>query len=104
MIEKTPNTVIYGNKPKSNDIHPTMKPLDVLGKLINNSSKQGDIVLDLFSGSGGTIMACDQMGRICYATELDPVYADASVRRYRETCGGIIKLIRDGKEIPYDLR
>lgn len=49
-------------------------------------------------------MACDQMGRICYATELDPVYADASVRRYRKTCGGIIKLIRDGKEIPYDLR
>lgn len=55
-------------------------------------------------GSGSTIMACDQMGRICYAMEFDPVYTDASARRYRETCGGTIKPIRGGKEIPYDLR
>lgn len=100
MIEETPNSIIHCNRPMSSKIHPTMKPLEILGTLINNSSKSGDIVLDLFSGSGSTMMAAEQMGRICYAMELDPKYADASVKRYMQAFGGgQVRLVRGGQEI-----
>lgn len=100
MIEETPNSIIHCNRPMSSKIHPTMKPLEILGTLINNSSKSGDVVLDLFSGSGSTMMAAEQMGRICYAMELDPKYADASVKRYMQAFGGgQVRLVRGGQEI-----
>jgi len=80
-------TVWEYDKPKKNDIHPTMKPLDLLAKPIKNSTAANAIVLDLFSGSFSTGMACAQLGRICYAMEYDPKYASASIRRYVETHG-----------------
>jgi len=80
-------TVWEYDKPKKNDIHPTMKPLDLLAKPIQNSTAANAIVLDLFSGSFSTGMACEQMGRICHAMEFDPKYASASIRRFVEAHG-----------------
>ena len=80
-------TVWEYDKPKKNDIHPTMKPLDLLAKPIQNSTAANAIVLDLFSGSFSTGMACEQMGRICHAMEFDPQYASASIRRFVEAHG-----------------
>ncbi|GHU82167.1 methyltransferase [Clostridia bacterium] len=80
-------TVWEFGKPKKNDIHPTMKPLDLLSKPIQNSTAANAIVLDLFSGSFSTGIACAQLNRICYAVELDPKYASASLRRAVEHIG-----------------
>ena len=69
MVEKirdaTPESVIYENKPHASKLHPTMKPIKLVARLIENSSKQGDIVADIFGGSGTTIIACEQLGRKC---------------------------------------
>lgn len=63
-------------------VHPTQKPVSLAARAIKNSSKRGDIVLDLFAGSGSTIIAAEQLERRCYAVELSPVYCDAIARRY----------------------
>jgi DNA modification methylase len=68
-------------------VHPTQKPLELLAIPIRNSSKRGDIVLDLFGGSGSTLMTCDQMERICRLMELDPVFCDVIKKRFREATG-----------------
>ena len=80
-----------------------MKPVGLCGYFIGNSSKEGDIVLDSFGGSGSTLIACEQMGRFCYTSELDPKYCDVIVKRYAETigCEDGISVIRNGKTIPY---
>lgn len=65
-----------------NMIHPTMKPVDLSRKACLNSAREGDVVLDVFSGSGSTIMGCERTGRVGYAIELDPRYVDATVRRW----------------------
>lgn len=70
-------------RPKSSKLHPTMKPLELVSKAINNSSKQDDIVLDLFGGSGSTLIACEQTNRTCYMMELDPKYCDVIRKRYQ---------------------
>lgn len=96
-------TVIHEKKPRINDIHPTMKPVKLFGRLIKNSSKRNDIVLDLFGGSGTTIVACEQLNRRAYLMELDPAYVDACVQRYirfKESDNDVF-LLRDGKMIPY---
>ena len=72
------------NKPKKNDVHPTMKPVEMLVYLLQNSSKRGDVVLDTFGGSGSTLIACEQTGRVCKTAELDPRYCDAIRRRWAE--------------------
>lgn len=90
------STIIRENKPLKNDIHPTMKPLKLLAKLIINSSKKDDIVMDLFGGSGSTLMVAEQINRTAYLMELDTKYADAIVRRYM-SLNKDIKLIRDGE-------
>ena len=69
-------------RPKRSDVHPTMKPLELIGRCITNSSRAGDNVLDLFGGSGSTLIASAQTGRNCYTMELDPKYADVIVNRY----------------------
>jgi DNA modification methylase len=79
---KLPNTIIYEDKPLLNDIHPTMKPLKLLARLIVNSSKRNDVVYDGFGGSGSTLIASDQLGRTSYIMELDAKYVDAVVNRY----------------------
>ena len=89
-------TVIHEKKPGINDIHPTMKPVKLFGRLIKNSSKRNDIVLDLFGGSGTTIVACEQLNRRAYLMELDPAYIDATIDRYQKLTN--VEVIRsDGK-------
>lgn len=77
-------TVIYEDKPKCDDIHPTMKPVKLIARQITNSSKKGDKVIDLFGGSGTTLIACEQLGRTCYMMEYDPKYADAIIARWEQ--------------------
>ena len=76
-----------------------MKPLKLLARLVKNSSRQGDIVLDTFGGSGSTLITCEQLGRRCYTMELDPKYADVIVKRWLKfTDNQAATLVREGKE------
>ena len=70
-----------------NDLHPTMKPIALCCKAIENSSKKEDIVLDLFGGSGSTLIACEQLNRNCYMMELDPKYVDVIIDRWEKFTG-----------------
>ena len=97
--DKVSTTVIDENKPARNADHPTMKPLKLLARLIKNSSRQGDIVLDTFGGSGSTLITCEQLGRSCYTMELDPKYADVIVKRWLKFTGADhAELVRNGKK------
>lgn len=87
LLESIDNSVIYEDKPKNNKEHPTMKPVKLLARLIRNSSNIGDSVLDLFGGSGSTMMACEQIGRKCYMSEMDPKYADVIIERWEQLTG-----------------
>lgn len=82
-----PTTVIDENKPLRNAEHPTMKPVPLIGKQIKNSSRWGEIILDIFGGSGTTLIAAEQLGRQCRMVEFDPVYADVIVKRWEELTG-----------------
>lgn len=82
-----PTTVIDEAKPLHNAEHPTMKPVPLIGKLIKNSSRWGEIILDVFGGSGTTLIAAEQLGRRCRMVEYDPVYADVIVKRWEELTG-----------------
>jgi DNA modification methylase len=100
--DRKQSTVWEFDKPRKNDIHSTMKPVPLLGYLIGNSTLSGCIVLDLFSGSFSTGMACEQLERVCYAMELDGNYASASIRRYVAEYGeGNATCERGGETIPY---
>ena len=95
---KASDDVIDENKPARNADHPTMKPLKLLARLIKNSSRQGDVVLDTFGGSGSTLITCEQLGRKCYTMELDPKYADVIVKRWLKFTGADhAQLVRGGK-------
>lgn len=72
---------------RKNDLHPTMKPVDLVIKAIKNSSKAEDIILDLFGGSGSTLIAAEQTDRICYMMELDPKYCDVIIKRWENLTG-----------------
>lgn len=85
--DRCQTTILEFNKPSRNGEHPTMKPLDLIGYQIKNSSKSGDAVLDLFGGSGSTLIACEQMGRTCYMMELDPKYCDVIIKRWETLTG-----------------
>lgn len=74
-------------RPSRSESHPTTKPIELIEKAIINSSKQDDIVLDLFLGSGSTLIACGKTGRICYGMELDPKYVDVSIQRWEDYTG-----------------
>lgn len=74
-------------KPKKNADHPTMKPIALCARAIQNSSKPGELVLDPFGGFGSTLIACEQTGRTCFTMEFDPVYADVIVKRWEEFTG-----------------
>lgn len=86
--DRSQTTVLEFDKPNRNGLHPTMKPLELIGYLIKNSSKENDKVLDLFGGSGSTLIACEQLERQCYIMELDERYASVIVKRYEEYTGG----------------
>jgi DNA modification methylase len=82
--EKVPTSVIYHDKPIRNDLHPTMKPIGLMGYLIKNSSKRLNIVADPFLGSGSTMVACHQLNRRCFGMELDPSYCEVILDRIRK--------------------
>jgi DNA modification methylase len=90
-------------RPKKSPDHPTTKPIALAGKAILYSSRIGDPVLDLFGGSGTTLLACEQSDRVCYMAELDEKYCDVICRRaalFRKSNEDIF-LLRDGEKIPY---
>ena len=97
--EQTATTVINEVKPSRNGLHPTMKPLRLIERLVRNSSKKGENVLDLFNGSGSTLMVCEQLGRRYYGMELDPRYVDATIERWEEFTGKkAVKIFSDNPD------
>lgn len=98
---ETPTTIIHQDKPLKNDLHPTMKPIKLCAELIRHSARRNELVLDLFGGSGSTMIACEELGRRANLMEFDPVYADVIVKRFislkgsKENCF----LLRDGETI-----
>ena len=84
-------------KPVRNGEHPTMKPIPLCARAIQNSSTEGEIVLDGFGGSGSTLIAAEQTGRSCYMMECDPVYADVIIKRWEEFTGQKAERIGDGE-------
>ena len=81
--EEGASTIWRFDKPVRNAEHPTMKPIGLCARAIQNSSKRDEIILDPFCGSGSTIIAAEQLGRVCYAAEIDPKYCDVIVRRWQ---------------------
>ena len=75
------------DKPLKSDLHPTMKPIELIANALFNSSIDGDAVLDLFGGSGSTLIACEQLDRNCYMMELDPKYVDVIIKRWEDFTG-----------------
>ncbi len=88
--------VWFFNKPVKNDLHPTMKPVELVERAIRNSSKSRDIVLDLFGGSGSTLIACEKTGRSARLIELDPKYVDVIIRRWQDYTGEQATRVEDG--------
>ncbi len=86
--DRCQTTVLEFHKPTKNIGHPTAKPVELLVYLIKNSSQRGEIVLDTFGGSGSTLIACEQTGRVCRMMELDPKYCDVIRRRWAEFAHG----------------
>lgn len=87
LIESIDTDIVREERTKKNDLHSTMKPIKLLARLIRNSSDVGDIVADYFAGSGSTLIAAEQTGRICYCNELDPAYCDVIITRWEKFTG-----------------
>jgi len=85
--DRKQTTVVDFDKPLKNDLHPTMKPVGLFNYQIQNSSKPGDIILDIFAGSGTTLMACEQNNRKAFLMELDPKYIDVIINRWEKFTG-----------------
>lgn len=92
--------VWYFNKPRVNDLHPTMKPVELVERAIRNSSRPGDVVLDPFGGSGTTLIAAEKSGRQARLIELDPKYVDVIVRRWQEYAGA--QAVREADGVRFD--
>jgi DNA modification methylase len=96
VVEEVKGTVLSFPKPTKSDLHPTMKPIPVIREQIENSTDWGDVVLDLFGGSGTTLMACEKSGRKCRMMELDPKYATVILNRWEAETGQKAELIQGG--------
>ena len=90
------STAILENKPLKNDVHPTMKPIKLLSRLIINSSRKDSNIIDLFGGLGSTLIASEQLERKAFLMEFDEKYADVIVKRYMKMGKDDIQLVRDG--------
>ena len=98
--DRSQTTIMNFDKPQRNGEHPTMKPVELFAYQLQNNTKAGGAVLDLFGGSGTTMIACEQLGRRGYLMELDPRYVDVIVKRYVGVTGKTdVTLLRDGEEI-----
>ncbi|MCT3602242.1 site-specific DNA-methyltransferase [Lactobacillus acidophilus] len=93
--DRKQTTILRFDKPQRADLHPTMKPIPLFDYQIKNSTKSGDIVLDLFGGSGTSIMACEQDNRTCHTMEYDPKYVDVIIDRWEQFTGEKAKLIQE---------
>lgn len=102
--DRKQTTIWEFDKPKKNGDHPTMKPIPLIAYPIKNSSMSNCIILDPFGGSGSTLIACEQLGRICHTIELDEKYCDVIIKRYIEQVGSAdsVSVIRDGKTIRFE--
>lgn len=85
--DRKQTTIIECKRPRVNDIHPTMKPVELMEYQILNNTKGQDVVLDLFGGSGSTLIACEKTGRKARLMELDPKYCDVIVKRWEDFTG-----------------
>jgi DNA modification methylase len=94
---KSQSTLWEEKKPSANRLHPTMKPVELVERALVNSSQAGDLILDLFGGSGSTLIGCERRGRKARLMEIDPKYADVIVRRYQEYSGKRAALDGDGR-------
>ena len=92
--DRKQTTILNFDKPVRSDLHPTMKPIPLFDYQIKNSSKTDDIVLDLFGGSGTTLMACEQNERNAYLMEYDPRYVDVIIDRWEKFTGKKAELIK----------
>lgn len=95
--DKSQSTLWQENKPAADRLHPTMKPVELIERALLNSSKAGDVVADLFGGSGSTLIACERRNRKARLMEIDPKYADCIVRRFQEYTGKQAFLEGDGR-------
>lgn len=98
IMENTATTVIYENKPLKSLLHPTMKPVNLIGYQMRNSSRKGENVLDLFGGSGTTLIVAEQIKRNCFMMEYEPKYADVIIQRWEEMTGKKAVLLKKLKE------
>ena len=87
----------YVNKPQVNDLHPTMKPVELVERAILHSSQPGDLVLDPFAGAGSTLIACHKSGRRARLIELDPHYVDVMITRWQAYSGEKAHLASSGR-------
>lgn len=101
--DRAQTTVLEFDKPSTNKIHPTMKPVELISYQITNNTKGEDIVLDTFLGSGTTLIAAQKLGRVCYGMELDPKYADVIISRYVEFTGNN-KIKKNGIDIIWEIK
>ena len=97
------STIWEFDKPKKNGEHPTMKPIPLVAYPIMNSTMTNGVVVDLFGGSGSTLIACEQTDRICYTAELDEKFCDVIIKRYIEQVGSSenVSVMRDGVTFKY---
>ena len=93
LDDKVPTTVINEDRPSRSREHPTMKPIKLMARLIQNSSRKNEKVLDLFGGSGSTLIACEQLDRVCYMMEIDPAYCDVIIDRWEKFTGNTAEKI-----------
>jgi DNA modification methylase len=89
--------VWYVNKPHANDLHPTMKPVELVERAVRNSSRRRDVVLDPFGGAASTLIACEKTGRKARLIEIEPIYIDVSVQRWQNFTGRQATLEGDGR-------
>lgn len=95
--DKSQSTLWHVNKPSASRLHPTMKPISLIRRALQNSSRKGNVVVDLFGGSGSTLIACERMNRAARLMEIDPRYADVVIRRWQETARKNATLQGDGR-------
>lgn len=95
--DRSQSTLWQENKPVANRLHPTMKPIELIERALMNSSKSGDIVADLFGGSGSILIACERRNRKARLMEIDPAYVDVIVRRWQDYTGKEATLEGDGR-------
>lgn len=91
--DRDDTSVIYVDRPMQSKLHPTMKPVKLIARFMHNNSLEGDPVLDIFGGSGSTLICAEQMNRRCYMMELDPHYCDVIIDRWEKLTGGKAELI-----------